>query len=338
MKPMPEQTGPPEFWMRNVSFAGLLRTLKCLARHPDGLRARDLNAMIVALSLYTTRAATNPAKTTLYHCRNTLLQLGAVKRLQRRLVVNKDDPVVRTLLAAPAPSGQMLSASAREAFACLVLRNPSCKKQFFDLFIPGCHDYKVADFRVKGKSVVWRRTLETFPLRQVVLTSRDGETLRSLRSHSEIRSILYGVRYWARDELRIIDEFYKEGLGTVMYPIATPGDSCEAEDLIRRIVCWPMGKAEEWATISIADLLEKCCESEHRPKACLFEALTLADKRYSGYIMLVPTSRSFATLTARSRQREEHELRSYFRDNQRRYISHIRIHRSLRETSQCLPR
>jgi hypothetical protein len=45
--------------------------------------------------------------------------------------------------------------------------------------------------------------------------------------------------------------------------------------------------------------------------------------------VLIPTSPRAATLTARTAARQDYELRGLHRDEQGRYISHVRIHHRL---------
>ena len=68
-----------EYWMRSISFAGLHRILKAVAVFPNGLRAGELNKLVQEKEISLTRRSSPPAPTTLYHYRNALLHLGALK-------------------------------------------------------------------------------------------------------------------------------------------------------------------------------------------------------------------------------------------------------------------
>src|SRR5436190_5954085 len=112
---------PDRFWMRPVSFLGLLRVLHALRELPNGLKAAELNDIIRGRALYQTERGT-PSATTLYHCRNTLLRLRTVHKSDSRYLLNQSTNQVRTLLSQPA-TGTAISAAARSAFAELVLAN-----------------------------------------------------------------------------------------------------------------------------------------------------------------------------------------------------------------------
>ena len=90
--------------MRAVSFAGLHRLLTAVAAVPAGLRARDVNALVLDGGVQLTPRRPRPKPTTLYHYRNTLVRLGALVRDGLRLRANRDDPEVAALLGEPAPA------------------------------------------------------------------------------------------------------------------------------------------------------------------------------------------------------------------------------------------
>jgi len=326
--------GPSSLWMRPVSFAGLLRILHLVAKYPRGISASELNLEIRKLAMYLTRRGSSPAPTTLYHCRNTLVRLEVLRRSAGKLIVNSGSNFVRTLLGQPSLGGTDLTEASREAFAGLVLQNLDCKVNFFDLFMPSRSTYSVEEFRVSGQAVVWRREQLLEGLSQVVLQRRESTSSLQLNTATEIKCVLYGLRYWARDELRLIDEYFLEGQGSIMYPVLSPGDTSVPQTVGAILSLLPVGG--EWTTFSVHDLAASLCEHRRLPLAVLFTAIRWLHQNHSDRIVLIPTSRGFATLTARSRQREEFALRGYYHDTKGRYISHVRVHNSLRCLSNVL--
>jgi len=317
-----------ELWMRPVSFAGLHRILHILAEYPKGLTPGELDSLIREGGSYLTARGSAPKRTTLYHCRNTLLRIEAVRRNAKRLVVNDAIPEVQGLLRQTPRGDSSLPPLACDLFAGLALRNPDCKRHFFDLFMPRAGTYGPDDFRSEGHSVAWRSQTGDDSAAVVLQAAEDGASMQ-LRSPSEVKSILHGVRYWARDQLKLIDELFRENDGAVMYPVRNPSIEASPREVIQEIIDM-VDAAQEWTMLSIRDLLRECCERARRPLKEVFAALRWLAVSCSGELVMVPTSRSMAVLTARSRQSEELRLRSYFHDAQGRYISHVRLHRSIR--------
>lgn len=318
--------------MRPVSFLALLRILLLVSHHPGGLRAGELDNAILTGELLATKKGSSPARTTLYHHRNTLEHLGALKRHNRFLKANTEDPNVRVLLECQYPTDTQLDATPRDAFSELVLSNEDCREQFFDLFMPSSvGSYSVSYFRASGHPIVWHREYEMDQGSEVLLQAEGTDRRVTLRSSSEIKGILYGLRYWARDELKLVDESFRENRSSVIYPIFSPENAPSPQQVLDEIFAL-LDSQHDWTILSIRDLIVQCCERRRRPLQVLFAALRLLETKYAKRTVFIPTSRSFATLTARSLAREEFELRGYYRDNKGRYISHIRIHESVRRS------
>ena len=149
-----------QLWMRAVSFAGLHRILKAVGDAPRGLRANEVNDLVLKQKVVLTPANPHPKPTTLYHYRTTLLRLNAVIRKDRKLIANVSNPDVDALLCEPAPANgeQTLSDAARERFAALVLGTEDCRRLFFDLFMSSSRtSFSVSDFRKAGVPVIWVR-------------------------------------------------------------------------------------------------------------------------------------------------------------------------------------
>lgn len=320
----------PDYWMRAVSFAGLHRMLKAVASAPDGLRANEINDLVLERKIVLTQRDSVPAPTTLYHYRNTLCHLKALVRDGRRLLVNADDPDVLDLLREPAPpnTSRSLGDIARERFAALVLRNRDCRALFFDLFMPSSHADSVAGFRRTGNPVRWHRGGSDGA---VTLRNRITGREQVLESPTSVAAVLYGLRYWARDELMLIDEYSpRADNGAIMFPVAQ--SEPEASDrTVREIVAFILSlrTPDEWTLFSVPDLVAQVGEARRQPIGVLFDAITWLLRNWPGYTVLVPTSRSLATITAISPQRENLELRRYYKADHGPYVSHFRVHRSV---------
>ena len=324
-----------KFWMRAISFAGLHRILKAVSDFPTGLRAGEINKLVQENNILHTRSGSPLAPTTLYHYRNTLLQLDALKRDGRLMRVNKDNPDVCELLSQPAPDnrGRLLCDVTRGPFAALVMNNEQCRSLFFDLFMPtGASTYTVSNFQETGAPVTWKRENSSRG-RKVIFQNTTTGRKSYCSTHSAVAAILYGVRYWARDELRLIDEYCigSDG-GTVMFPVLLH-DTHESvvnsakQQVVRFILS--QRTASEWTLFSILDLIIHCCEARRQSISVLFSAIDWLLQEWPNHTFLIPTSRAMATLTATSPHRDALELRRYYKTSDGPYISHIRIHKDI---------
>ena len=327
--------GTSVFWMRAVSFAGLYRLLRVVADFPKGLRASEIDTLVRKERISLTLRGSTPSRATLYHYRNTLLQIRALRRSGPILTANTDNPAICELLRQPplANGDRSLSGIAMDRFAELVLRNEQCRSLFFNLFNPpGVSMTSVSDFRQKGIPVKWR--WQSAPgLREAVLeNSRTGLTA-SCNTRVSVTSILHGVRYWARDELKLIDEYCQQADGTtVMFPLAQTVPSAEDASSVVQTAHFLLSlrTVEEWTLFSILDLIVRCCEEQRLPIDTLFRSIDWLIRKWPNHIVLIPTSRSLATLTATSPQRERLALRRYYKAPNALYISHIRIHKDVK--------
>ena len=332
-RPYPERQS--KYWMRAIRFARLHRILKAVADFPSGLRAREINKLVQERDISLTRSGSPPAPTTLYHYRNTLLRLRALKRDGQMLRVNYDDPDVYKLLRQPAPANgdKPLCDAAKDLFAALVLKNEQCRSLFFDLFMPSdASSDSVSNFRQNGVPVKWYRPHSSRTKEVIFQTSTTGRTAW-LTSHASVAAILYGVRYWARDELELIDEYSQRSDGsTIMFPVFQTSPSEKGIDsavlqTIRLILS--LRKPGEWTAFSVFDLIVRCCENRRQPIRVLFRAIDRLLHEWPHHIVLIPTSRALATLSATSPQREDLQLKQYYKTSNGPYISHIRIHRDI---------
>ena len=324
------------YWMRAVSFAGLHRLLRAVADSPDRcMTAGQINELVLQRHVSLTHRNPAPAPTTLYHYRNTLLQLGLLRREGRKLYVNDDDPDVRELSAQPAPSNgnPSLGDGAKDHFAALVLRNDPCRALFFDLFMPSDSSAaSLSKFTTEGAPASWARCGLSKPRAAIFENSVTGSTARCA-SEISIAAVLYGLRYWARDELGLIDEYRQRSDGSVtMFPVTrTALSETHQNSAVMQTVrlLLSLRSSSEWTLLSVHDLIAKCCLARRQPIRVLLRAIDWLTGTWPHHTILIPTSRALATLTAASRQRENLELRSYYKIPNGPYVSHIRIHKEV---------
>lgn len=329
------RTPPPEWlWMRAVSFAGLHRILNAVGSVPNGLRAKDINNLVLEQRIVLTHRVPRPKPTTLYHYRNTLLRLRALERRGQRLYANVSNSDVRALLRQPAPASdeKALADAARQHFAALVLSNSHCNALFFDLFVPPEKNAgSVSDFREHGDSVSWRRQMPTGDAEIVFENERTGRTIR--HQSQSVPAILYGLRYWARDELNLIDEYsHRSDHTATMFPIHNPPSSPrEHASAVQRAVHFLLCKrtSDEWTLFSVSGLIGDYCQIYRQPRVVLFDAIEWLNREWPDHTFLIPTSLGLATLTATSPQQRDFILRRYYKIPHGPYISHIRLHKDI---------
>ena len=317
-----------DLWMRaHYSFVGLRNLVAVLENHSQGLRAVELNGLVRTQGIVRTKKGTAPSPTTLYHYRRALLKLGIVERRGKKLVIAYHDPLVARLVDSLTQES-CLTSEERRAFAALVFRNRDCRKHFFDFFMPDHRHYRPVEFAATGSPVVWQEASEGHG-RRIQFLRMSGEAIREISTEIEIQAILYGLRYWARDELSLIDEFFREDIGNLMFPIWEPGNV--PEHRIRDAILSEVSSEEEWTVLSVRDLVTRWAIQLRVPVKAIFNTVTNLYRAYPGYVALITTPRSLATLTTASWLREDFELRSYPKDEMGRYVSHIRLHRRLRK-------
>ena len=337
---MPPATRPPSrtYWMRSVSFAGLHRLLRAIAATSDGLRAREINALVLDRQVMLTPYRSSPKPTTLYHYRNTLIRLGALTRDGLRLRPNLDNPDVVALLDEEPPSHDArLSDAAREHFAALVLHNHDCRTLFFDLFMPCDRPWNgVTDFRENAAPLTWARRRPDGGHATIAFRNHATGRTTDHPRRAGVPAVLYGLRYWARDELELVDEYSTRSIDrTTLFPVLRPPSSPdERQTAIRHAVRFllslrPGHSQGEWTMLSVSDLIVEYCETHRQPRNLLFAAIHWLQREWPGHTSLVPTPLRLATVAASSPQQENLALRRYYKPADGPYVSHIRFHRDV---------
>lgn len=344
------ESAHPGFWMRSVQFAGLHRILHCVAEFAGEVRVAELNRLILRRRVYSTERG-EPSKTTLYHCRNTLLQLGALERRGNSLSVARRNRHVAALLAETPCQGRALTRGASEAFGELVLRNSDCHQSFFRFFLRHPRPASVTNFRTSARSVVWNTiddaSVETSPLTQetssahrpsnrgrrkywpVELRSVSTKEAVLLRAPIQIQAIMYGVRDWATKQLGLLDEFFDAGRGHVLFPVRHDEET-GTDAAIAAILAVPTN-GTEWTTVSVRDLLCDFCEVQGYTVGTLFRGIREFVRANVGHVSLISTIPNFAAITATSRKAADFELETAFRDSHGRLVSHVRFHNTVRD-------
>lgn len=332
------------FWMRSVSFATLHRILCLVAEHPDGLRPIEVNRLIITHRiLHGRRPDLPPSPTTLYHYRTILLRLAALRRRGPRLCVNIADPIVASLVQEPLPetSNHALSVRLKDLFSDLVLRNHDCASLFFDAFVPhSSFPYTASHFRRLATPVVYSLHTSGQSVRILLKNTHNDyvKTLTATRAKKGppplVQAVPYGIRYWARTELELIDEYWRAPDRCVaMFPLAMPPNAHPHNTSLRQTAnhILSLRGATDWTLFSVYDLLTQCCELLRQPVSIFFQAIDLLIRHWKQYIILIPIPKTLATTVAHNTHHEQLLLRNYYRPSKSRgpYISHLRIHSAI---------
>lgn len=313
------------YWMRAVKFSAMHRILKTVAACSRGLEPSELDARIRGEAIMPTLRSAVPSRTTCYHHRNTMIRLGLLKREGRKLLANKDNLHVGVLLRVSTRECE-LDEFVREKFGTLILQNEECRSLFFNLFMPvNQQAFSLSEFWRHGRPVEWKRG-ESVNGDKVVFQNFTTGRKAVCRTHGEVEALLYGLRYWARDELRLIDEYcQKAGMSTVMFPVTRPDAS--AHDIRRTAnIVLSMREGRDSTVLAVAEMIKRCCVDERQPVQTLYDAIDLLLGKWGDHIALIPTSRRLATLCAGTREKEELALRGYYKPKDGPYISHIRLY------------
>ena len=317
-----------QYWMRGVSFATLHRTLCFFAGVKSAVRARDISAFVLG-DLDHVRGVKASA-TTLYRYRSTLHRLGLMSRRGGLWHVELDDELVRSLTALCPGNSATLISHARVPFAEAVLRHSDCRALLFDLFMPdGCVGLDFGTFCARSAPVAWRH-VRRGKQNRLEIWNRHTEQRRCYEHEQAVLAVLYGLRYWVRDELEVIDEYAELGANAAtlfaVYPLPEGDRAREARvlDAVRFVLSARTGA--HWTTLEVADLIRHYCVERRQPREVLFAALNWLCRHRARSVALVPTPVAVATLSASSASREHLELSRYYRDGRGRFIGDVRVH------------
>lgn len=336
-------------WIRAAPFTTLRDLIFLLTNYPDGLSTSQIKDIILNENKLRTAQGRVPSRTTLFHYRNILKHLGVLRCEKRRYCINFEDQNIQRGLQILQPYSGKLLEQERCWFSELILKNEDCRHLFFDLFMAKPSLYDARKFIEQGTPVRWNnidqeipnqnlQTTEIKSSRKILFQNVITGNKKIISSEDEFQAILYGVRLWALNELKIIDEFYYDSFGRIMFPI---GKHVGNEELMREILLNLNFKADDWVICSVKKMIFNFCIQYRISIAQLMNTFSKMKYDYPQFVVFIPTSKNFATINAISKDGKwskkfaEKQLKDYFLDDQGRYISHIRFHRKLKEVTNC---
>ena len=335
-------------WMRWVDFRALRDLLLLVGRHRDGLRANELERLATKERVLLRRDGQPAARTTHYHHRRTLERLGLLRKQDRHFTLGHRNPETCALTTYQNLREQ-LQPSEKAAFANAVLQNKDCCEAFFRHFLPvresACD---VATFVERAHPV--ELVIEPPARREADLSGARMHHGGQSRSRSvairpadtsggwsvvdgpdAVQAVHFGLRSWCVGQLGFMDtSCAANGIYTV-YPKHIVTRLTDQELAARMFAAIEF--ADDWATIRIPDHALATGIEQHvsvdQAKAILMKWLTAHPDLVAG----VPTRVGFITAGLPDRQHRL-VLNSYLRSGSGAYLSHLRIHRRLREHAQ----
>jgi len=141
-----------------------------------------------------------------------------------------------------------------------------------------------------------------------------------------VQAILWGLRLWAIEQFRIVDEILLPDKGYTLFPI---NDSKSSEPAsIARLLLNLITVSEEWATFRVPDFILLACDKYKLPVETVKNGLLWLYKQYPDLIAAIPSSQQFIITRAHSAQTKV-LLNSYIQLSTGEYISHFQIHKTI---------
>ena len=334
-------------WMRWVDFRALRDLLLLVDSAPDGLRARDIERLATEQRVLVRRDGRPYARSTHYHHRRTLERLGLLEKRGGAIALNERNPETGALTARPGLH-EPLSALEKEAFGNAILRNRDCHDVFFTSFIESPDPAPdVTTFVRCGEPVEMSIRRSTTAVddehprdqgygggkksRHVAIRRTGEREWRILQGAKAVQAVHFGLRSWCADQLGFVDVTCAADGTYTLYP----------KHIVPQLTAQELAAAMfdaidfdgDWAMVRIPDCaLETGIRqrvSVEQAKDVLAEWLTEHPDLVAG----VATRVGFITSGLPDRQHAL-ALRGYLRSRNGAYLSHLRIHRTLREHVQ----
>ena len=336
-------------WMRWVNFQALREILLLVGAAPAEMRAVDITRLATEERILVDRKGRPLGPSSHYHHRRTLERLGLVVKLDGRYSLDYELPEANALILDTA-SGRELSVGEKEAFSNVILRNQDCRDVFFKYFIRSAAiiedlnefidlaqpiEVHVVQSRIDPSS----RSPQGIPrgagtneyLRQVAIRPRDEPDWCALPGTNAIQAIHFGLKSWCVDQLGFLDSMYRaDGIYT-MYPKRLD-HQLPTQVLASRMLDL-LGFEGEWTTVRVGDFALNVGIKERVSIEQAKGILASWMNNYPDVVAGIPTSERFVAGGLSKGQRVM-VLKNFLQGRGGAYMSHLRIHRSLKQRIQ----
>lgn len=321
--------------MRWVNFRALRDLLLLVEANPPGLRARDLARIATDERVLLSRGGQALGRTSHYHHRSTLQRLGLLVKKGQLLTVNAQIPETKTLIARGAFC-EGLDAREKEAFANAVLRNQDCHDAFFRHFLPsGLPAQDVETFvecawpielHVQAGGRASRKRARS--VQYVDIRPAGTQEWYRLAGANAIQAVHFGLRSWCANQLNFLDVTYAANTIYTIYPKHIVSHMCDRDLALKMLDAIDFDG--DWATIRVSDYALAAGIKQHvsvdQAKNVLVDWMTA----HPDLVAAIPTRVGFITNGLPDSQHAL-ALKGYLRSHSGAYVSHLRIHRMLRE-------
>ena len=329
--------------MRWVDFRALRDLLSLVGAHPEGLRANALERLATAEGVLLRRDGQPYARSIHYHHRRTLERLGLLMKQGHRYVLNTRIAEVGVLTAGT-QFREPLQAREKEAFANAVLRNEDCHDVFFSTFLSAQEPVRdVRMFveraepvemvvgsvsRVPGEARSGGRPSVQALQKQVSMRPAGATEWRVLTRANAVQAVHFGLRGWSADQLGFMDVARAANGTYTLYPthIVPPLNEQELGAKMLEAIDFD----GDWATVRIPDCALATGIAQHVPIEQAKDVLKGWLTQHPSIVDGVPTRIGFITYGLADSQHAL-ALKGYLRSNGGAYLSHLKIHRTLRQ-------
>ena len=332
-------------WMRWLDLRALRDLLLLVDAHPDGLRANELERLATDERVLLRKDGRPYARSTHYHHRRTLERLDLLAKQNRRYVLNQENPQIGALTVHTNFRAH-LQPSEKEAFSNAIVRDRDCHDVFLGNFLPEreqvrdisifveqAHPVHVVVQASGERETAHGRESLASDVRSVYVAIRAAETTdwRVLEGTAAVQAIHFGLRSWCADQLGFMDIAYRADGTYTAYPKHIVTRLTDRELAARMFA--DLEFVDDWATIRVPDcaLATGIAQriSMDQAKGVLMGWLRAHPDLVAG----VPARVGFITAGLPDIQHDL-ALRRYLQSDSGAYLSHIRIHRMLRQHVQ----
>ncbi len=329
-------------WMRWLDFRALRDLLLLVAARPDGLRANELEKLATHERVLLRRDGWPCAQSTHYHYRRTLERLGLLVKQERRFTLNHQNPEA-SALTAQTTLLEELQLSEKEAFANAVIRNKDCHEVFFVNFLPGreavcdvaafverARPVKIKILHADGRTTKngGRHNAGSDASKRVAICPAEGADRNVLDGAEAVQAIHFGLKSWCVNQLGFLDIVCDANGTYTIYPKHIIERRTHRE--LAAEMFTELEFTDEWATVRVPDFALETGIKQRVSVAQAKEVLTGWLVDHPDLVAGVPTRVGFITAGLTESQ-QDLALKSYLRSESGAYLSHLRIHRMLRE-------